>query len=59
MINKPTSSALIMKQMETTGLRPSWSDKPGMTSWPKKPPRPIAEMIMAMEKLLRCRMSVR
>ena len=54
-ISRPTRVLLLMKHAETTGLRPRRSDIPGMINWPMKPPRPMAEMMKAMDRVSRCR----
>ncbi|MNE90460.1 hypothetical protein D3C80_1879780 [compost metagenome] len=43
-INRPMHSAVVTKLPSTTGLRPTRSDSPGSTSWPMKPPSPMADM---------------
>ncbi|MNP60986.1 hypothetical protein D3C76_1561190 [compost metagenome] len=54
-ISRPMHSAVATKLPSTTGLRPTRSDKPGSTSWPMKPPSPMADITNPICCRLRCR----
>src|SRR6185503_11940147 len=46
--NHHTARAAPAKPMIASGLRPKRSDNPGQPNWPKKPPKPMADVTRPM-----------
>ncbi len=53
--NSHRNTAAMANEARTTGLRPNRSESAGTPSWPRKPPKPIAEVTNPICVALRCR----